>query len=339
MDYQDRSGLKWKELARAIGIASTTLSQIVNGTYPGRWQKHIVDIDKWLEEELKRERAPKPTEFVRTNVAEAVYTVADAASTLKGIGLVYGWAGVGKTTALQAIVADKPGSVFVSMKTAKASPMGVLHAIAAAIGLRDSYNNKQRELTDRLEQLLRGTPRLIVIDEIHKLCGSKDDKALHVLRDLHDATGVPMLWSGTIDLVRYLERGQAAGREPLAQIRSRICVARDLNDTAGTGGGDEGDTLYTIDEIRRVFAKSKMRMAPDAARYLWKLANLPDSGALRTCKNLVIMATKINSIGGAGVLTADMLRDAQQLLVSRRDYATLQSTLQDTRPRPLAKVG
>ena len=317
--YQQRVGLKWKEVARSVGLSSTIVSSLVTGRLQGHWQEHIIDLDKWLEDELKREQTVRPVDFITTRLAETIFTVAGVASSLKGIGLVYGCAGIGKTMALRAVAAEKPGAVFVSMKTSTATPMGVLQAIAAGIGLRDSYNDNQGALTLRLEQLLRGTARLILIDEIHKLCGSKDDKALHVLRDLYDATGAPMLWCGTIDLVRYLERRQADGREPLAQIRSRICVVRDLADSAGTGGGDDGgDALYSIEEIRRVCGRGKMRLAPDAARYLFKLANIPDSGALRTCQNLVIIATKIN-VAQSDVLTLAMLQAAHQLLVSRRD--------------------
>lgn len=338
--YQERNSLKWKEIARSIGIGVTTLGSLVNGHYVPRWQDHAIDLDKWLEAELKRETTPRPTEFVMTRVAESIRTVAEVATALKGIGLIYGWAGIGKTLALQVIAADKPGSCFVSIKTSVTTPLGVLQAIATGIGLRVNCNDGQRALTLRLEQILRGTPRLIIIDEIHKLCGSCEDKALHVLRDLYDATGVPMLWSGTIDLVAYLDRGRAKGREPLSQIRSRVCIARDLSDFTGTGdgGGDGGEPLYTLEEIRRVFAKSQMRLAPDAAQYLLKLANLPDSGALRTCRNLVIIATKIHASRG-DVLTGAMLQSAHQLLVSRRDFSAVQGSLNDSETKPVARVG
>jgi DNA transposition AAA+ family ATPase len=343
-DFQERAGIKDREIARAIGVSSSTVAAALSGAYVGRWQETIIDLDLWLEQELKRQRLPMPTDFVTTRVAEAVMTIAEVTSALKGIGVVYGWAGIGKTTALRAVAAQKPGSVFVSVKTTTASPLGVLQSIGAALGLRDVFNHNQRGLMSRLEAMLAGTPRLLIVDEVHKLCFTKDDRSLHVLRDLYDVTGSPMLWSGTIDLVAYLDRFQAKGREPLAQIRSRICVARDLSDMAdggGGGGGDGGgaDALYTIDEIRRVFAKCQMRLAPDAARYLFKLANLPDSGALRTCRNLVVIAVKINAVRG-DTLTAAMLQGAHQLLVSRRDYAAVQASLKgEEAARPMARVG
>lgn len=343
---KDSCGLKWKEIARAIGCGSGVFSAVINQNYIGDWQGVIVDLDKWVEEEQKRQLAPKPTEFVRTKVAEEVFTVADAVTTLKCIGLVFGWAGIGKTKALRAVAAEKPGSIFISIKTATATSMGVLQQIAEGCGLRDCYNANQRGLTLRLEQLLRGTPRLIIIDEIHKLCGGRDDKVLHVLRDLHDATGdsdagtgVPMLWSGTTDLIGYLERRQAGGREPLAQIRRRIGICRDLTERTYTADGGPGEPLYSVEEIRKVFAKSKMRLAPDAAKYLFMLANLPDCGGLGGCKNLIVMATKVHERHG-DVLTADMLRGVHRLLVNRRAYGLLETRMEETTaPRPIARAG
>jgi DNA transposition AAA+ family ATPase len=338
--YQQRTGLRWKEIARSSGVRASAISSIINGNAIAGWRGIVIDLDRWLEEELKREAAPKPTDFVLTRVAEEVCTVANAAATLKCIGLVFGWSGMGKTMALQAVAAEKPGTILVTMKTAACSPMAVLQAIASAAGIRQ-WCEDQRGLMLRLEQLLRGTPRLIIIDEIHKLTGGRDDKALHVLRDLHDATGCPQLWSGTIDLIAYLERRQASGREPLAQIRRRIGIARNLVDRGdgGGGGGDGGEPLYSIDEIRAVFARGKMRLTPQAVRYLWMLANLPDSGALGTCRNLVVMATKVNE-ASADTLTDDMLRSVHRLLVSTRDYTLLQERMKDTAPpRPAARVG
>src|SRR5665213_176714 len=329
--HQQRKGLTWKDISRSAGVQGHYLYRLNAGHRTPRWQELAMDLDRWLEDEAKREAAPKPTDFVMTRVAEEIFTVAEAAVTLKCIGLVHGPSGLGKTMALKAVAVEKPGSAFISVRTACTAPKGLLQSIGAALGLRNVSSESPRAMTRRLEELLIGTPRLIIIDEIHKLATGGDDKALHVLRDLYDATGAPMLWSGTTDLVAYLERGQARGHEPLAQIRRRIGIARNLAERAdgGDGGGpDDGEPLYSVDEIRRVFARGKMRLAPEAVRYLWLLANLPDSGGLGTCRNLVVMATKVNE-SAAATLTEAMLRGVHRLLVSTRDYGLLQARMRE----------
>ena len=343
-DYQKRTGLRWNEIARSIGARPSSLSLLNNAhlySIPF-WQELTIDLDLWLEQELKREAAPKPAQFVMTAVAQEVLTVASAAATLRCIGLVFGPSGIGKSMALRAVAAEKPGTLFVSMKTAAVGAMDVLQAIAAELGIRDFSRMNKRTLMARVEELLKGTPRLVIVDEVHKLCGAKDDRALHVLRDMYDATNVPMLWCGTIDLVEYLERAEAkAGREPLAQIRRRIGIARDLTQRTRDGSGGPGDPLFSVDEIRRVFARGKMRITPEAARYLTTLANLPDSGALGTVKNLVLMAVKISEVKGDEI-TVELLRSVHQLLVSRNDFKTMAGRLEVAAApphSPMTKVG
>jgi len=106
----------------------------------------------------------------------------------------------------------------------------LLRAIARQMRITEG---SRRLLYYRIKEALSGTPRLLIVDQIHNLCGACDDRALYVLADLHDATHAPQLWCGTTDVVAYLDRGQAKGREPLSQIRRRIGICRDLGNLQG----------------------------------------------------------------------------------------------------------
>lgn len=130
-------------------------------------------------------------------------------------------------------------------------------------------------------------------------------------------------------------------------IGSRIGIQRDLTQRCRRGGGPAGGgptssadgQLFTIDEIRDVFAKNKMRLAPDAAMYLLRLANLPDSGALRSCRNLVVMATTLYQAKHS-VLTEELLRSAHRLLVTDESFNLLQAEIDEASGhRPAMKVG
>ena len=82
-----------------------------------------------------------------------------------------------------------------------------------------------------------------------------------------------------------------------------------------------------------------MRLAPDAVRHLTQLANLPGSGGLRACKNIVVMATKVHQ-ARADVLTADMLRSVHRMLVNRRAFDQVEDRIEETRPPAVAaKLG
>lgn len=339
--YQQESGMSMAQIARSAGCKPSTVSQVLAWKYPGHWQPIIIDLDRWLDDQRKADAAPRPTQYIETSVAQEIKTVADAAIQLRTIGLIYGGetSGVGKTMAMKAIAEEKPGAIYISIEEVAASTTGVLHAIARAMKISEGHPNPT--LFEMIKLRLAGTSRLLIVDEIQKLCGAKKDKPFHVLADLHSKTEAPHLWGGTSDIVAYLDRGQERGAIPLAQIRRRIGIRRDLLErTRDRGDGGKGQPLYTIDEIRKVFAKNKMRLAPDGAKYLWMLACLPDSGALGVCKNVVVLATTVMEPKGVTVLTAEMLRSAHRELTSSRAFSSLEAKLSEQGSMmQLAKVG
>ena len=146
-----------------------------------------------------------------------------------------------------------------------------------------------------------------------------------------------MLWCGTTDLVAYLERETGPTREPLAQIRRRIVISRDLTERTFRPDGGPGEPLYTVDEIRAIFAAGKLKLTSDAIRTLTDLANLFDAGHLGACSSLLAMATKLNE-RTADVVTGDMLKAALGLMVNRRATQHLGERLAAQRSSPAARV-
>jgi DNA transposition AAA+ family ATPase len=338
--YIQETKITRSSIARSLGVAPSTLGQVLNWKYIGSWQDIIADLDRWLDDQKKRDQAPRTTSFVSTAVAEEIKTIADMAVALGTIGLVYGptTSGIGKTMTLEAIRAEKAGSLLVTIEQATVGVSGLLRAIARE--LRCSTDGGAPILYDRIKGQLHNSGRLLMVDQIHDLCGRAEDRVFYTLCDLHDATKIPQLWCGTSDIVAYLDRGQARGKAPLAQIRRRIGIRRDLMERTrrgGGGGGGEGQPLYSIDEIRRVFAKNKMRLAPDAAQYLTWLANLDDQGALGLCVKLVRAATIANE-GAGPALTAAMLRAMLRMTESERVFSLIEDKIEGF-ARPLARVG
>jgi hypothetical protein len=247
---------------------------------------------------------------------------------MKTIGLVYGpeTSGLGKSTALQAIAAERAGCILITIDKVDASISGLVAQLSRRLRIGCGFRNS--DTFHKIAERLAGTSRLLIVDQIHNLCGVKGDKPFYMLADLHERTKAPQLWAGTTNIVSYLRDGQRQGREPLSQIRSRIGISCELTHGSSSGGGDDsGPPLFSVDEVRAIFAQNKMRLAPDAARYLARLANLCDSGALRTCKNLVVMATTLYQSRG-DVLTEEMLRSAHRLLVPDDAYAALQREIE-----------
>jgi DNA transposition AAA+ family ATPase len=298
--------------ARSLDIAESTLSQILSGNYAADPEKQIRKIDKWLESQILKENAPRPAGFVKNiNVAKQIYGAARWAIETNGIVLVHGPAGIGKTITAMAVRAETPGSVFVSIKTAGQSKLSVLESIAQAMRL-PNIKMTSWQLFQQIEMALKDTGRLLIVDEIHKLVGRRKDEALHCLRDLHDATGIPMLWLGVSSIATYIQTGQAQNYEPLDQLYSRIGLWLNLTELANqSGGGDGGGSgLYSIEDIQKILTAGKLRITPDAARFLQILANTPGAGALRTVSKLLQLAQRHAARSNAPI-DAQMLRDIQ----------------------------
>jgi hypothetical protein len=291
--YRNRKGFKisLKQIGRDVGYSPPVISEVLSMSYNGDWKGIVLDLDRWLEARRKRDEAPQTAQYVLTEVAREIHTVGNLAMHGHMIALVFSpeSSGIGKTMALEALHEETPGSLFVTCDKIEANTTGLLRAIARELRIENASNAR---IYGRIKDRLRGTSRLLIVDQIHNLRKAKDDKPLYVLTDLWDATHAPQLWCGTADLVAYLTRGQARGDESLAQIRSRIGYVRDLMQRCRENqDGGRGEPLVTIQQIREMFGKNKIRLAQGAVRFLYDLANIPDSGALRLCVNLVWVAT------------------------------------------------
>jgi len=323
-EYLQRSGKSQESAARSMGIASATLSAVLSGTYAADPEPHVRAIDKWLEIQLAREKAPKPAGFARIGVTEQIFGVYKWVTKTNSIGLIHGPNGCGKTMTLHAIRAETPGAIYVSLESAGRTPRAVLEGIMRAVRAGVPRINAS-QLFHSLTALLKDTNRLIIIDEIHKLAGRMNDDALHTLRDLHDSTGCPMLWAGNGKIASYLREGHSDGYDPLDQIFGRISWWLDLTEKA-QGGGQDGRRLYTVEEIRRVFAASKIRLTPDAERYLAVLANDPALGCLRQAKWLVGMA---EVVAKGQPITEAMLKAIQRDRLGRRAAEMVELQLEE----------
>ena len=305
--------------ATAMGMMPGKLSGAINGTLENP-ETIIRTIDKWLETEHLRETASRPAGFVKTAVAEQIFAVARYCLESAGIALVHGPAGIGKSFAAAAIRAETPGAIYISIRTAGQTAMAVMEQISAALRLHEKPTRAR--LFGAIEGVLRETGRLLIVDEIHKLEGRRHDEALHCLRDLHDATGIPMLWLGMSNLATYIHAGHAKGYEPLDQIYSRIGLWLDLTQAAERTDGGPG--LATIEDIRAMLAARQIRMTPDGEGYLLMLASEFGAGAFRSVDKLLQFAVKL---ARGEVITAEMLRGIQARRLGMRAVSALESRM------------
>lgn len=304
-------GITRKALGRHVGYSSSVISEVLNGRYAGDWKTVALDLDRWLEAERKRRDNPIERSFVWTSVAREIEAVAKVAVRMRVIAAVYGpdTAGIGKTMALGAIHRETPGSMLVTCDMLDANPTGLIRAIASAMRIGETGRNST--IKAHIVEKLRETPRLLILDQVHSLLASSD-RPLFVLADLWNQTKSPQLWCGTNDMIKACQQIKARGlNENMSQIRSRIAYARDLTLRTRTDtDGGRGEPLYSIDDVRRIFASNKIRLTETSVQMLYRMAIIPDGGGLRTVCNLVDVATIVAEARNLTEITVSMLADA-----------------------------
>lgn len=287
--------------------------------------KHLVEEDRIAKDVPQADR----TRFISTAVAEQVVAAIRYAARARELVLVTGPAGCGKTTAALAAAAETPGAVFVTVRTAAATPLGLLKAIAAALGLVVIKPN-QANLYAAVVEALKGSGRLVVIDEVHRLGCFRNDQGLHILRDIGDECGIGMAWVGVGSIAQYIRAGHAKGLESLDQLYSRIALWLDLQEAAAQGGGGGaaagagGGGLVTVEDVRKMIAARKLRLTPEAVRFLVALAREDGAGALRTVDKLLKFA---QTYARGAEIDEGMLRGIQARRLGMRAAAVLEDRM------------
>lgn len=331
-----------KELAKNCGYSPSVVSEFLSGKYPGDVGQVAIDLEDWLVAEEAQRSKPATTQFVWTNVAMEIKSVANYARDERSIAMICGpdSSGIGKTTALQAILQElgPRKCALATIDKVSANPTGLLRTLLAAVGKEQSGSNAQR--FDRLLEYLSGRQHLLIIDQAHNLRFAKDDKPFYILTDLWDKSKTAQLWCGTADLLSYLQRQRRRnGDESLAQVGSRIFPIVDLMESLRAGGGDGGEPLVTVEQVREMFGKNRLKLTSAAARFICELCNLPDSGCVRLAVQVVRYATMMAEIQRVQVLDVPLLQAAMRRGFTPQRADALLRKLTDDRPGRVAKVG
>ncbi|HUU83044.1 MAG TPA: AAA family ATPase [Phycisphaerae bacterium] len=300
------------KLADAIGESKSTVSQVLSDKYPksktdgcGKIDEVLRKLDKHLAVLEARQESPQRSDFAWTKIAEEIRGVANTAVILETIGAVYGPAGIGKTLTLEALLDVYPGSVLVTIDDEAHSPTTFLRTLADKLKLPSARH--RQALKKSICTCLRASRRLVIVDEAH-LAGID---VLTCVRQIHDSTSCPVIFAGLPALAKTLLQGRGDDSKG-ATLYSRVGIARDL--TERCKGGDHGEPLFSIADVKRIFARSALRIARDAVDWLQALACMPEIGGLRTANNALRLATHVGRQRGETEVTLAMLQSACRLL-------------------------
>lgn len=316
--------------AKSMDIKPSTLSQVLSGNYAGDTETRVRKIDKWTEMQMASERRDKPGGFALTSVAKKIVGAAKMICKQDPsdarIAIVHGPARIGKTLTAEYLLSEIPGSAYIRITTAGCGVCALYDMIATAISMpRGRLTAYQTELA--VKEVLQDTGRLLIVDEVHKLCVRGKDQGLNVLRDLQDMTKIPMLWLGTADVADYVEGGRESS-ESVEQIYGRVAWWVDLSYVASRADGGPG--CHTIDDIRKVLAAQQLRVVDAGEQFLKELANEPKMGGLAA---VVCLCRLIVQRFGDKPITLELLQDVQAERLGRRAAQVVQTKIESRKRR------
>jgi len=178
-------------ISRESGVGGSALNRWLKGVYEGDNAAIELKLARWIDSynlrSLEERALPAAPEWVETPSSMRVLAALAYAQIAGDIAIIYGGAGVGKTSAARHYGQTSPNVWIATMTPATASVVPALEEVAIAIGLRETVSGGggarlQRAIVSRIT----GTRGLLIVDEAQHLATS----ALDSIRSLHDATGI-----------------------------------------------------------------------------------------------------------------------------------------------------
>lgn len=248
------------QVSKGADVSHTAISQWLQNKYVGNVDNIEHKIAAYLERELGKQTIDA-LERVLANTAttKRILNLLSSVHLACEDGLLYGNAGMGKTTALRYYAAQHPDVVLIEAMPTY-TPAVVLKTIAKKIGV--SVSGSLNDMNEAILAKLNDSGRMIIVDEAENL----STKSLEILRRLHDIAGVGLVLAGMPRLLSNL-----MGRHgELAQLHSRIGQTLDLPDRVADEELAEIGRV-TLPQVSDTLLKNMVKRANGSPRRLWKI--------------------------------------------------------------------
>lgn len=171
-------GLSQAKAAPIIGLSQAVLSAYRNSKYEkgdiGAVEKKLEEFFKIQTEKQENDQKAevvrgKATDgYIRTSISEGAYKSIRYCQLEKGIVVIDGDAGIGKTKAAAKFYKDNPNTtVYVKASPSTSSTRSLLKMIAKTLSMPD--NLRTEDLSATIQEKLRQTDKVIIIDEAQNL--------------------------------------------------------------------------------------------------------------------------------------------------------------------------
>lgn len=318
-EYLKNYGVSRAEVARALGTSDTYISLLFSESDHGQLfksgsqlppdtrDKLIRALNAWLEADFRARMAERPANYVHHAASKLIDQAFRMIHRARVIGIVDGPAGLGKSLTAQYVASELPGTLYICVDDDSQTAGGLRRKIHAACQLR--RRARQTVTFQAIVDRLRGSGRLVIIDQAHDLRGDRVWKFLLYLHDQCDRLPIALL--GTKDLH---QRTRDDEDPEYGQLSSRIGYRLHLWPTLATvGDGGRRKRWISIPELRKAFASCKLHVSGDAWKILAEMANW-ETGLLRRMRNVLDLAETIATAAGDDEINVAHLEGALQLV-------------------------
>lgn len=219
-NYITEHGISQGAVARGIGKSAAVVSQYLQNKYNGDVEAIDVLVEGWLLNQ--RERANdsfNQLSYTYTATARRIEEVIRLAHVEGETVVLYGQAGLGKTSALAAYIKKNPDAILVDSDPSFTAKV-LLSNLANKVGAES--RGSLHALIEGLISRLKNSGRVILVDEAENL----PLRALECLRRIHDKTGIGLVLAG---MPRLLVNLRGSNGE-LKQLYSRVAFRLDLGE-------------------------------------------------------------------------------------------------------------
>lgn len=289
----DDKSLSYEQIDKKVGCARKAVRRFMDGNYEHSDSTFARKLDRWLKG-TEPGHGGMPTEYVSTIVAEKMIGLIKQVFLRKSMGVIVGPSGTSKSTVLKAVQTGFiSNSVHIELNSTDSKLTPLLRRISIDLGLHERYNSQR--LMFNINRALKGTDRLLMIDEAHYL----DKRSVNALRDIHKATRCPIMLVGTQDLLETIDDFNEFHGQMKSLISMTYNITREIQ--------QKGTPLYSVDEIIAYAKAMNLRLDISGADFVANLASTMGWGGLRSAAYLMLNASHL---ARGKVITAKMLNSA-----------------------------
>lgn len=288
-NYITEHGISQGAVARGIGKSAAVVSQYLQNKYNGDVEAIDVLVEGWLLNQ--RERANdsfNQLSYTYTATARRIEEVIRLAHVEGETVVLYGQAGLGKTSALAAYIKKNPDAILVDSDPSFTAKV-LLSNLANKVGAES--RGSLHVLIEGLISRLKNSGRVILVDEAENL----PLRALECLRRIHDKTGIGLVLAG---MPRLLVNLRGSNGE-LKQLYSRVAFRLDL-----------GEKMPDA-ELEDIINQSLANIDAETVQELVVAANGNTRRLAKLVKGVIRMS-KVNNLA----LDSGMVRRFAEMLIS-----------------------